>query len=188
MISPQRSLPHLQYSQAPLPHYYPPPPQQLPSYPQQYYQQIPFQAPLQGLPPTQAYNRSFIPMAPGYIIQPVPVIRRHPQADLNMNFDYESANFLCEQKLVENSVYCVICGSEYKASDKDKHLERHQRKKVVEEIPVASSYIPTTKTYKTRPIVEPEECYVKAEPTVYNLVTHIDYQDQNISFKEQAIG
>lgn len=34
-------------------------------------------------------------LPPQYLMQPVPVIRRHPQYDLNPNFDYESANLLC---------------------------------------------------------------------------------------------
>lgn len=42
--------------------------------------------------------------------QQIPGMLRHPQQDLNMNFDYEQANFLTDTKIVENSVFCVICG------------------------------------------------------------------------------
>lgn len=81
------------------------------------------------LPPQQIYQQpqqSFI--HPQYLIQPVPVIRRHPQYDLNPNFDYESANLLCEVKVVESTIYCVVCGSDYKISEKDQHVQKHIRK------------------------------------------------------------
>ncbi len=56
------------------------------------------------------------PNYPSYYYQPVLIPNKHPQYDLNPNFDYEAANFLCDSKIVENSVYCVICGSNYKGS------------------------------------------------------------------------
>jgi hypothetical protein len=53
-------------------------------------------------PFTQAgiYPQAVYPMGsqyfhPQYLVQPVPVVRKHPQYDLNPNFDYESANLLC---------------------------------------------------------------------------------------------
>jgi hypothetical protein len=64
---------------------------------------------------------------PSYLVQPMQVLRRHPQENLALNFDYESANFLCETKIVENTIYCVVCKSEYKISQKDEHLQKHAR-------------------------------------------------------------
>lgn len=58
----------------------------------------------------------------------MPIMRRHPQSDLNMNFDYETANFLCEAKISENSIYCVVCQTNYKASEKNEHIKKHIRK------------------------------------------------------------
>jgi hypothetical protein len=61
-------------------------------------------------------------------VQPVPIVRRHPQYDLNPNFDYESANLLCEAKIVESTIFCVVCGTEYKMSEKEQHILKHARK------------------------------------------------------------
>jgi len=49
-------------------------------------------------PPQYGYYQPNV-VAPSYIVQPMPIMRRHPQSDLNMNFDYETANFLCEAKI-----------------------------------------------------------------------------------------
>lgn len=57
---------------------------------------------------------AFLP--PNYLVQPMSVMRRHPQTDLTLNFDYESANFLVESKITEPTIYCVLCKVEYKAS------------------------------------------------------------------------
>jgi hypothetical protein len=62
------------------------------------------------------------PYYPQYVIpsMPVaPVIDRNPHLDYNPNFDYEAANFLTDTKIVENSVFCVICGNNFKASERD---------------------------------------------------------------------
>ena len=65
---------------------------------------------------------------PSYLVRAEPIIRRHPQYDLNMNFDYEEANFLCESKITEEDIYCVVCNVKYVASEKKKHLQKHIRK------------------------------------------------------------
>lgn len=85
---------------------------------------------VQGPPVAQQYAPYF-----NQYIQPVPLTvpvnsypNTHPQMELNHNFDYEAANFLTDTKIVENSVFCVICGNNFKASEKDEHLKKHMRK------------------------------------------------------------
>ena len=52
---------------------------------------------------------------PGYTMPPREPFF-HPGYDYNLNFNYEEANFLCDTKIVENKVFCVICGADYLAS------------------------------------------------------------------------
>jgi hypothetical protein len=68
-----------------------------------YQQQMPIrQAPLNRYPPQQVYGNSvgYAPIYhPMYNVQPVPIVRKHPQQMPNYNFDYEEANFLCDAKI-----------------------------------------------------------------------------------------
>lgn len=56
-----------------------------------------------GYPPPQ-----MMPSHPAFHMQAIP-IHRHPQGNVNLNFDYEEANFLVESKIEEPIIHCVLC-------------------------------------------------------------------------------
>ena len=97
-------------------------------------QNVPFQGylpqyqPLYVQGPPLAYQAPYYPQYGVPAISLAPVSERHRQMDYNHNFDYEAANFLTDTKIVENSVFCVICGHNYKASERDEHLKKHMRR------------------------------------------------------------
>lgn len=72
------------------------------------------------LPFGQAY------LHPQYLVQPAPIVRRlPPQQEV---VDNSEALKLCEVKMVESTIFCVVCGAEYKLSEKDQHIQKHVRK------------------------------------------------------------
>ena len=129
-----------------------PPQQHYPAPPPQFYQQRPLPP-----PPQQYYRQRVAGGYPGYTMAPRDPYY-HPRYDYNLNFNYEEANFLCDTKIVENKIFCVICGADYLASERDQHLQRHIRKgqadRAVEKIEYKSSA--PVKGYQVRPIVEPD--------------------------------
>lgn len=61
-------------------------------------------------------------------------------------------------------MFCVICGSSFKASEKDEHLKKHMRKTdnsgLSLDLPTKSiiqSKVGIKKQYIVKPLVEPEE-------------------------------
>lgn len=112
--------------------------------------------------------------------------------DFNPNFNYEEANFLCDTTIVENKVFCVICGEDFRGSERDEHLKRHIRKSNLEPNIEKIDYLTKTssrRNYVVKPIVEPEEHNIQYEPMVYNLVQEIVYEDPSeIQMKNEAIG
>lgn len=141
--------------------------------------------PIYGGPPRGVY----------YPFQQIPGLPRHPQNDLNMNFDYEQANFLTDTKIVENTVFCVICGENFKGSEREEHLKLHMRRPSEHSrIEGVSSILQERsergrKHYIVKPIIEPEEHIVGYEPIVYDVVDEIVYEDPSmIATKEMGIG
>jgi hypothetical protein len=154
--------------------------------------------PVMGYPPPPMGYPPQIPpppmgQPPMYFIPAAYHQQRPSRLDYNLNFNYEEANFLTDTTIVENTVYCVICGSEYRGSERDEHLKKHIRKgnfgNNVEKYDYVAKTSGKNRNYIIRPIIEPEEHNIQYEPIVYNLVQEIFYEDPaNVSARDEAIG
>jgi hypothetical protein len=154
------------------------------------------------LPPSIIYQQPVYPatgpqyLHPQYLMQPVPVVRRQSQQGLNPNIDYEQANLLCEASIIESTISCVVCGGEYKVSEKDQHIQKHVRKG--HERGLNQEALLRLQDYHKKeskpallfkPIVEPEEVEMSYDPNVYQLIQEVIYEDESVlSKKEAAIG
>jgi hypothetical protein len=76
----------------------------------------------------------------------------------------------------------VVCGSEYKISEKEEHIQKHTRKgqerKVKQEVlhRLEDYHKKETKqTYLVKPIVEPEELDLHFDPNVFEVIQEIIY-------------
>ena len=146
---------------------------------------------VRGPPPMQGASQVVGSPFGGYPVYYMPAPSR-PYTDYNPNFNYEEANFLCDTTIVENKVFCVICGQEYRGSDRDQHLKLHIRKGNFEPTMEKVEYIQKTsskKNYITKPIIEPEEHNMQYEPMVYNLVQEVVYEDpEDLPMQNEAVG
>lgn len=146
-----------------------------------------------SLPPIlyPQYQQSLYPagqpyLHPQFLAQPVTVVRRPPPAgDQGPSANEEQVSQLCEAKIVENTIFCVVCGAEYKASEKEQHIQKHTRKgqerRLNQEVfhRLEDFHKKEGKqSYLVRPIVEPEEVEVSFDPNVFEVIQEIIYEDE----------
>ena len=114
-----------------------------------------------------------------------------------MNFDYAEAEFLCDAKIIENTVHCVICNEDYKSSEKAEHLLKHRRhnsrpiynKETLEKVSQYKSQQHAFKKHMVRPVVPPETHVVDFKPNSYELIRETLYEDEDRMERiERAIG
>ena len=82
---------------------------------------------------------------------------------------------LCEAKIIEETVHCVICGEDYKYSEKEAHILKHKRqnnrstfnKETLQRVIQYNIQQNDIKKHMVRPIIPPETHTVDFKPNRY---------------------